>query len=416
MRLLLWLYRLLAALVSLALLGLNLRLYHPGGAAYRAPALGPDTVAQLHGLRAALEAGAGADMQQLFPEGYFFSYALYGLTWVEVGRRAAPETALHAEALREARWAWSRVDAPAGRAVFSPQLTPPYGVFYAGWSTWLLGGLLTLQPESERNPLEVELFEQACAELAAAFDASATPFLPAYPGQAWPVDSVVAMAALSLHDRLFTPAYAPTVDRWVRAAQALVDPDTGLLPHQVQARTGQKLQGTRGSSQSVIARFLIEIDPAWGRQQYAAFREQFLAPVLGVPGTREYPLGRNGAGDVDSGPLVAGFSASATVVTLGAAQVHGDAAVVDALIPASEAVGLPVSWGGQKRYAFGVLPVGEAFLAWSKNASAWTAAPEPSPLPGLVDAHWRWPFHLAALALAALAWAPEAVRARLKAR
>jgi hypothetical protein len=41
-------------------------------------------------------------MQEPFPEGYFFSYALYGLTWVDVGMRdGAPRD----RALAEARWA-----------------------------------------------------------------------------------------------------------------------------------------------------------------------------------------------------------------------------------------------------------------------------------------------------------------------
>ena len=35
---------------------------------------------------------------------------------------------------------------------------------------------------------------------------------------------------------------------------------------------------------------------------------------------------------------------------------------------ASEAFGLPISWGGSKRYLFGAVPVGDAFLVWSKSA------------------------------------------------
>ena len=133
-----------------------------------------------------------------------------------------------------------------------------------------------------------------------------------------------------------------------------------------------------------------------------------------MPGAREYPDGAAGPGDVDSGPLAFGFSASATVVTIAAAQVNGDSEVTAALIPASEAAGLPVSWAGTKRYAFGLLPVGEAFLVWAKTSSPWTAAPGPAGLPALVDPGWRLPFHGVALGAAALLWLPFGLRRKRK--
>lgn len=402
-----WTYRLAALTLAVILLTLNTRLYHPGSAAYSPDALGPDVLAQLRFLRSALDMGAGDDMQAIFPEGYFFTHVLYGLSWVEAGRRAQADEPLRAEALRNARWAWTRLDSPRGRAPFSEQLDPPYGVFYLGWRSWLLGGILSLQAPERRNPLELELFEMDCTALAAAFDASETPFLSAYSGQAWPVDSVVAVAALQLHDRLSEPRYAETVTRWINLAQERIDPQTGLLPHRVQPRTGALLEGARGSSQSVTARFLLEIDPDWGRAQYGLFRKRFVAPFLGVPGALEYAAGVSGRGDVDSGPLVFGFSASATVVALAAAQAHGDREIADALIPASEAVGLPLEFAGQKRYAFGALPVGEAFLVWAKTTSAWVAAPTVEELPAIVHPLWRWPFHLTTPGLVLILALPE---------
>lgn len=400
---LVWLYRFFALALSASLLVLNLRLY---------PSQTPEqaVIPQLRYLRTALEAGAGEEMQALFPEGDFFTHVLYGLAWVDVGLRAEPDAALRAEALREARWAWSHLASPRGRAPFSEELDPPYGVFYLGWRTWLLGGLLMLQPPAARDPFEARTFQDDCAALAAAFDRSPTPFLAAYPQQAWPVDSVVAVAALRLHDTLFAPRFQATLDRWLEAARHKVDSDTGLLPHQVHPHTGQVLQGARGASQSIIARFLIEVDEAWGRKQYARFRAAFVAPFLGVPGAREYPSGRAGRGDVDSGPLLAGFSASATVVTLAAAQVHGDRDVVEALIPASEAVGLPFEWNGQKRYALGLLPVGDAFLAWAKASRPWVAAYREPPRPVIAPPNWRWPFHLVTLMILLGVWSPVLAR------
>jgi hypothetical protein len=105
---------------------------------------------------------------------------------------------------------------------------------------------------------------------------------------------------------------------------------------------------------------------------------------------REFPVGLDGPGDVDSGPLVLGVTLSATVVTLGAAQVNGDTALAAALANYGELAGLPVDTPWSKRYAFGVLPIGDAFLAWSKSARPWVNPTPTGTAPG-VPWWWRLP-------------------------
>ena len=72
-------------------------------------------VAQLAANRAALEAGSPSRMQQLFPEGYYFSYLFHGLAWVELGMRDKSHTQ---QAIEEAVHRFSGEAAPvfvAGR-------------------------------------------------------------------------------------------------------------------------------------------------------------------------------------------------------------------------------------------------------------------------------------------------------------
>lgn len=399
-------YQLVAGLITLTLLVLNLRLYSPGSTTYGPTQLGRDVVPQLNFIGTALRDEAGEQMQDLFPEGFFFAHVLYGLAWVDVGLRVPAGTSLHAQALAESTWALARLDSPQGRAPFSAALDPPYGVFYLGWSNWLRGGVLTLQPKESRSAAEVDRFQTDCLALEQAFNRNPVPFLSAYPGQAWPVDSVVAIAVLRLHDHLFTPRFGATIQGWLQATQRYLDPMTGLLPHRVDPMTGELIEGTRGSSQSLVLRFLIEIDPSIGRTQYALFREQFVAPFLGAPGVREYPMNVIGQGDIDSGPLIAGYSASATVVMIGSAQVYGDREVASALIQASETVGLPIDWGKTKRYALGVLPIGDAFLVWAKTSRPWVTPWAAAELPSVVNWWWRLPLNGAALIIIVLIWLP----------
>ncbi|GAA2629837.1 hypothetical protein GCM10010399_72170 [Dactylosporangium fulvum] len=368
---------------------------------------------QLAFLRASLDDGAGESAQGMFPEGYFFLHVLYGLSWVSVGMQE-PEGS-RGDALREARWALQRLDGPDGRAPFSQSLTPSYGVFYRGWTNWLRGGILRLRPAEARDPAEVRRFEEDSAALAAAFDASASPYLEAYPGQAWPVDSTVAVASLRLHDALLPPRFAGTVARWLDGVRGRLDPHTGLIPHRVDPGTGDPIEIARGTSQSMILRFLPEIDPAFAAAQYTRFRDDYLVRPLGLgPAVREYPTGVDGPADVDSGPLPLGVSLSATVVTLGAARVNGDTSLARALDNYGEVAGLPVTTPWTKRYAFGLLPIGDAFLVWSRTAHPWVA--DPSPPPPTISWWWRLPLLSLFVAAGTGPWLPALRRRVVRSR
>lgn len=336
------------------------------------------TERQLSFLRSALDDGADITAQGQFPEGHFFLNALYGIAWVQA---AHGDPRLRASALRESRWALDRLESETGRAVFSPALRPAYGIFWAGWSNWLRGAILTLDAT---DSAEVRRFSELSAEIALAFEASPTPFLQAYRGQAWPVDSTVAVASLRLHDRVLGARFGAVTDRWLTAVRAHLDPATGLLPHEV-TPDGTQLDGARATSQAVIQRFLPEIDTAFAAEQYGRYRERFLAYPGGFgPALREFPHGTDGVGDVDSGPLVAGISLSATVVGLGAARVHGDRELAAALGAEGELLGMPVNLPGSKRYAFGAVPIGDAFVVWSSTARLLVGEP------GVADAGVRW--------------------------
>src|SRR4051812_2633636 len=100
---------------------------------------------QLAFLKGELRDGAASRAQGDFPEGYFFLYALYGLTEVDLGL-ASPSSS-RADELREARWALAALSTAEGREPFaSPDVPLPYGVFCRGWVNWLRGGILSLQP------------------------------------------------------------------------------------------------------------------------------------------------------------------------------------------------------------------------------------------------------------------------------
>jgi hypothetical protein len=373
----------------------------------RAPV--PDTpagtrtaVAQLAHLEHGLESRADR-MQALFPEGRVFTLTLYGLAWVDVGRGSA-DPAVRARAEREARRALALAEAPASHEPFTEAGGLPYGVFYDGWVGHLRAGILHLAGGAARDTA----FQATCARLDSAFR-NHGPLVDSYPGQAWPADNLAGAAVLRSCGTLLDPRYAATATAWLRAMLARTDPATGLIPH----RAGSP----RGESAALMVRFIYEIDPAAAAAQFAAYERTFATRFAGLlPAAREYPRGVGGRGDVDSGPLVLWVSAPASVVGIAAARITGHAAMAADLRASPEVLGLPVQWGGRRSYAFGRLPVGEAFLVWASVVRPWNQPPAPvvtaSPFGG-----WRTVWALLwgavlALSLVGLAWEFRSALAR----
>ena len=348
--------------------------------------------AQLAHLKSELEGGLGEDMQRLFPEGYYFSYVLYGLSAVNVG---LSDPSARDYLLGEARWAYAKLDSPAGRAAFPKNLSTEYGIFYNGWSNYLLAGILLMQADGDRDPIELARYEQESADIAAALTQSNSPFLDSYSGQIWPVDTFPAVVSLKAYELITGDnKYETVVADWIKNIQSEIEPVTGLIPH----RTEPFVDTGRATSQTLILWFLAELDPTLTEKYYRSFREQFVSHRLGIPAVREFPQGDNRMGDVDSGPLITGVSLSATVVMLGTARMVGDDKLATAIYQEGEAGGWPLGFGGERFYGLGVLPIGEAFLLWAQTAWPWLADGTLQ-----VDVGWPWwwrlPTHLISLML-----------------
>lgn len=357
-----------------ALIVLLWQLHHYSAQDYRPPGAGPDVEQQLNWLGQALRQGAGEATQSWYPEGYFFAHAIYGSALVNQALLHPEDEALRQRTLLEVAWGLDRLESAQGRAPFPQQQAVEYGVFYQGWSNRLLGGWLSLQPEAERKPARVEQFHRQSAALARAFQQSPTHHLEAYPGGSWPVDNVVALTSLRLHDDLYGTNYAEIVDRWLVFTRAHLDPATGLLPHRINAQTGELYDGARASSLVMALSFLGELDAGLAQEQYTRFRELFAEPVLDFVLLREYPRGTTGPGDVDSGPLLGDISPVSSGVALATARVNGDEETFERLIQLSEVVGLPTTLGAQKHFSLGLLPVGDAFLVLGKTIVPWRSS------------------------------------------
>ncbi|MEM6772720.1 MAG: hypothetical protein AAF597_19230, partial [Bacteroidota bacterium] len=254
---------------------------------------------QLTYLEIILHAGAAHDMQQLFPEGFLFTNALYGLSWADYAQHL-PNGPKKDKALTEITWALSEIDSPASKAVFPQDQPIPYGMFFQGWSAYLRVKYLTLLDPAERDSVEISKLQAQITDMITAFSEAKSPFLESYPNAVWPADNVVGMAAVANAGKiLLDESLLIVTAAWLNKIRLRLDPETGLIPHQTDAYNGETLEGARGSSQSLMLSFLPEIDPEFAADQYQVYEELFTTSRLGLPGVREYPKGSTGTGDID---------------------------------------------------------------------------------------------------------------------
>ncbi len=352
--------------------------------AFLQPVSSPERVsAQVRWLNEQRAGDAPERMQRLFPEGAFFTHLLTGLAAASTGDADTVASALADSGAEAIRREFGEIPALDG------------GTFYRGWRLLLLAERVRLTGDGREALLaEAQTVQRALLS-------SPTGVPPSYPDGYWPCDAVVAMAAVVRAHRVAgVPMEEQRLSHWRTTIGIARDPGTGLLAHRI-GPAGEVREGPRGSSQAIIQAFWPDVDAEGAGAQWQRFATTFVVREAGLVGVREYPAGDGTAGDVDSGPLLFGVSASASAVTLAAARRNGAVELAADLDHQAEYLGIPLEWAGRRRFAFGLLPVGDAFVAWARGVPVGDAGPgikTPRPLwwahaavlllPGLLAGTW----------------------------
>lgn len=321
-------------------------------------------IKQLNYLEKELKENDLADrMQNLYPEGSVFINALYGLTWCELALNYELDSINTEKAYNEAIYAFRQIDSDFEKLIFTKELELEYGAFYNGWKNYLLGKIISFHSVSENDLLQ---FRNTCESINNVISNRNTPYFESYPDSSWPADVLLCVASLNIHDKNFAPKYQGIIKSWIERVKSNLDSFTGLIPHSINSLTGNAIEGARGSSVSLILRLLIEIDEEFAVEQYKLYKKYFRITRLGVPAIREYPKGKEGKGDIDSGPVIWKVGFAGTIVSIGVSKAFGDYEIANKTSNAMDFYGLSYTIKKRKRYIFGALPMVDAFIAWSR--------------------------------------------------
>ena len=192
---------------------------------------------------------------------------------------------------------------------------------YLGYMNLALSLHRLLEPHSRFAALN----DAISAALQRRVQASASGLIETFPGATFPIDNLAVIGSISVHARATqrpAPAFLP---HWIaRIRRSQIDPRTGLLIQAADALSGSARDRPRGSGTALGAFFASFTDPSLARDLHRALRQQLAWAPLGLGVVREYAPADPGAGDIDSGPIVLGLSASASGFSLGSARAAGD--------------------------------------------------------------------------------------------
>jgi len=357
-------YLIIISALSIIILWINIKLHSEN---YSKKQQKEDIIKQLNFLEKELKENySGERMQKIFPEGYVFIHALYGLSWCELTNTDPNDFNLKKRAIKESIYALDQINSDKAKWTFEGYLKPEYGIFYSGWKNYLLSKILSIDTSFSQHKIYINLFKAQCDSIANALKANKSPYIESYSHQSWPADMFVAMASLSNHDKIFKPKYNIDIDQWLQKVKENLDTISKMVPHKVDSKTGKAIEGTRGSSMGLILRMLGEINSEFGKEQFDLYKSNFISTTFGLPSIREYPSGQDGYGDVDSGPVILGVGFSATIVSIGTLSIYDHNTLANNQYKTIHAFGLAIKSHNQKRYLLGKLPMADAFITWGR--------------------------------------------------
>ena len=146
-------------LFSILLFWINIKLYADN---FNKEEKSKDIQLQLNFLNKELKNNKlGARMQNIFPEGFVFTNALYGLSWCELGL-ADSSTATNEIALKEALYAYNEINSDDAKSIFSKSLIPENGIFCVGWNNYLLSKILLMDTTFDKNKKYQNIYLKQC--------------------------------------------------------------------------------------------------------------------------------------------------------------------------------------------------------------------------------------------------------------
>jgi len=188
----------------------------------------------------------------------------------------------------------------------------------------VISGLTSYEKLDGRGQYRALLRDQVDS-LAAELDRSKLGVLEDYPTECYPIDVLAAIAWIKEADQLLGIDRSAFYARAIRGFEGKMVDAHGLVPYSVDYLSGHQDETSRGIGNSHVLISAPDLWPEQSRQWYDLYEKYFWQERWWAAGFREYPNDVTNFGwyDVDSGPIVDGFSISGNAFAVAATRRNG---------------------------------------------------------------------------------------------
>lgn len=288
------------------------------------------------------------DIQARYPEGRVFANAIFALATIDAG--LGVNTQEQKEYAHIVDDCINRLLSQNAKATFDHTMQPPYGVFYNGWTNFVLTSYASshlFAHSSIQDSILIASME-INNRLSHALSSKVS-LLDTYSGSSWPADNMVTMVGL-------TDSELQT--RWLDHILNLSEHESELIPH-----TADDMTVIRGSSQALMTYCIQKIANPRSQHYYETYDSLFIDNILGIDLVKEH-LDTSNEMDYDTGPILFGYGASATIMNIKTQAAFGkpSAKYTWAMM---NLLGIPINLFGCKYYLFKQEPMFDIFMLWA---------------------------------------------------
>lgn len=184
-----------------------------------------------------------------------------------------------------------------------------YSILYLGHINLILGLYYRITENNKYATLQNVISNNILQRM----NKSKSTCLPSYGDEVWIPDNIVALVSLKYNSQneLINKKF---ISRWLANAKSKFCNKNQLLCSKIDILTGEITEDTRGSMLGWSIIFLEKIDPDFAKFQYFTFNKKYGSNFIFFSAFKEYAntLHTN-KGDIDSGPVLFGYSIPSTV-------------------------------------------------------------------------------------------------------
>lgn len=288
-------------------------------------------------------------LQDRFPEGKIFSNALLALSTIEYCNQNQIFNEKYSEIVDNCI---RRIQSKKATQTFSENMIPQYGMFYNGWSNLVYFTYKQSQLfEYSKIQNIVTQTSQEIEEKISKTQSDSLKILDTYFGTNWPADNMIGICSLNNNT---------LKAHWIQLLLNSTKNKSGLIHH-----VSSNVSEIRGSSSAMITYCLAQSSYKNVDQYNEMFHSKFVDEYLGVQLVKENENGSNEA-DVDSGPVVFGYGASATIMNI-KTQASLRKQKSRLTWAAINSLALPIHVFNKKYYLFKKEPMLDLFMLWAST-------------------------------------------------